>query len=264
MEDNKNIHRSTSRVLDILEIIAQNPDKYNLSEICALTDSPKSSLYPILYTLNQRHFISLKANGKYCIGYKSYQVGHCYLNQLDFLEMVDTILVNMTNICLETSHFATLADGNVMYLKKIDSPESIRMISHVGFGLPAYGTALGKALLMDFSLEELTQKYSDGLKAITPKTITDLKELYRQLLQAKQDGFTYEIEESSQHIRCIAIPIRQKGSIVAAISIAIPIFRYTAEKESLIKSLLLDARHKVEDILAGIDVDFFALINTSS
>lgn len=263
MEENKHTHRSTARVLDILELIARHPDKYNLTEICTITDSPKSSLYPIISTLNQRHFLSLKSDGKYTIGYKAYQVGQCYLNQLDFLEEVEHILTNITNVCLETSHFATLADGNVMYLKKIDSPESIRMISHVGFGLPAYGTALGKALLMDCSSEDLAKIYPDGLKPITSHTITDLSELYKQLLIAREEGFTYEVEESNQHIRCIGIPVRKAGSIVAAASVAVPTFRYDAEKEALIKSLLLDTKKKIESILNNLDLDFQSLINSS-
>ncbi len=55
MEQDKNIHRSTSRVLDILELVAANPSAYTLTDICSITNSPKSSLYPILYTLTARH-----------------------------------------------------------------------------------------------------------------------------------------------------------------------------------------------------------------
>jgi len=249
MNNDKNIHRSTSRVIDILELIANNPSKYNLTEVCQLTNSPKSSLYPILYTLTARNFLALDANSRYYISYGAYQVGNSFLTQLDFLGEVEKILTNLTQVCSETSHFAMLADSDVLYLKKIDSPEFIRTTSQVGNRMPAYGTALGKALLIDCEMPDLKRLYTKPLTAITPHTITNLNVLLEQIHEARRTGFTYEIEESNEHIRCYAMPVRQNSRIVAAISVAIPIFRYNEEKGTLVKSLLLNAQKKIETLL---------------
>lgn len=260
MSNDKNIHRSTSRVLDILELVAANPSKYTLTDISELTSSPKSSLYPILYTLTARHFLALDSNLRYRVDYSAYQVGNSYLSQLDFLSEVEKILTNITEVCSETSHFATLIEGDVLYLKKIDSPEFIRMTSRVGNRIPAYGTALGKSLLIDYELSDLQKLYPDTLKPITPNTITDLHVLLEQIYEARINGFTYEIEESTQYIRCYAVPVRKNGRAAAAISVAIPVFRYTEEKAGLVKALLFDAKAKIEHILSSIDMDFNSLI----
>ena len=260
MEQDKNIHRSKSRVLDILELVAANPSAYTHTDICSITNSPKSSLYPILYTLTARHFLTIDSNAHYRIDYSAYQVGNAYLTQLNFLDEVEKILTNMTNICLETSHFATLVDGDVLYLKKIDSPEFIRMTSRVGNRIPAYGTSLGKALLMDCEMNDLKKLYPNGLKALTPNTITDFDVLLEQIHTARIQGFTYEIEESTQYIRCYAVPIRKNGRVTAAISIAIPIFRFSEEKASLVRTLLFDAKNKIESILSNVDTDIYGLL----
>lgn len=260
MNQDKNIHRSTSRVLDILELVAANPSEYTLTDICRALDSPKSSLYPILYTLTARHFLALDSSSHYRIDYCAHQIGNAYLQQLNFLDEVETILTNLTNVCMETSHFATLAGGDVLYLKKIDSPEFIRMTSRVGITLPAYGTSLGKALLMDCELNDLKKLYPDGMKALTPNTITDFNILVNQIHEARILGYTYEIEESTPYIRCYAVPIRQNGRVVAAISVAIPIFRFSEDKASLVQSLLFDAKNKVENILKNAELDFSSLI----
>lgn len=260
MNNDKNIHRSTSRVLDILELVAANPSQYTLTDICESTNSPKSSLYPILYTLVARNFLALDTNLRYRIDYNAYMVGYSYLTQMNFLDNVEKILSDLTNVCMETSHCAILVDGDVLYIKKIDSPESIRMTSHVGNRIPAYGTALGKALLVDCELSELKKLYPNGLPPITSTTITDFNVLLSQIHEARANGFTYEIEESTQYIRCYAVPIRKSGRVVAAISVAIPIFRYSEEKASLVKLLLFDAKSKIESILSSIDTDFKNLI----
>ena len=51
-------HRSTERVLDILELVAQDGrPHYTLTQISQRLDAPKSSLLPILRTLHQRGYL---------------------------------------------------------------------------------------------------------------------------------------------------------------------------------------------------------------
>jgi len=260
MSSDKNIHRSTGRVLDILEIVSGNPGKYTLTEICRLTESPKSSLSPILQTLVNRGFLSLTHDLHYKIGHGAYQVGNAFLEQMDILDEIEKILSGITNVCSETSHFAILAGSDVLYIKKIDSPENIRMTSRAGNTMPAYGTAIGKALLMDKDLSELKRIYPGKLDKLSKNTITNLDDLYEQICEARATGFTSEIEESNDHIRCYAVPIKQKNQIIAAVSVAIPIFRYTDEVGTLVKTLLFNAQKKIEHIIKSVDYDFENLL----
>lgn len=258
--NDRNHHRTTDRILDIVELIAEQPNQLTLSDISSHLNIPKSSLSPILYTLMDRRFIAIDNASKYTIGYSFYHIGNCFLQQFSFMDELDKILTSLSEVCLETSHFAILAGQDVLYLKKIDSPQSIRMVSVVGNKLPAYGTALGKALLMNFSEAELKKLYPNVLTPLTQNTITDFDILYAQIQNARLTGFTYEVEESNQYICCIAVPIYKGNTIVAAISVAIPIFRYDDEKEALIKALLTDAKHKVEAILVDIeDIDLASM-----
>ena len=75
------------------------------------------------------------------------------------------------------------------------------------------------------------------------------KHCCRIALQVKECGIAYECEENSDFIQCIATPILKNGSPVFALSVAVPTFRYTEEKEEQIKRLLLAARAKLEPLL---------------
>lgn len=256
----KIFHRTTGRILDILELIASTPNTHTLSAISQILNVPKSSISPILQELVSRGYLCLSMEQKYSIGLSLYDIGSGFLKQFNFLEEVEKYLINMTNVCNEASHFSVLSGGDVLYLKKVNSPEPIRMVSFIGNKLPAYSTALGKSLLLDYSLEQLHQLYPDGLTKITPNTITDFNILSRQLNEGREKGYTYEIEESNQYIRCIAVPIRKENHVVAAISIATPIFRYTNETAQLSKKLLFDAKKKIEYLINRIDIDFEDLL----
>ena len=190
------------------------------------------------------------------MGYKTYEFGNTYL-QSDFVNTEITKLMhNITKNCRETCFFGELVDGDVFYLFKVDSPESLRMVSP-GKKLPAYSSGIGKALLADKSLEELKELYPDGLKALTPNTITDINVLYHQLLNIRAQGIAFEKEESTQFIQCIAIPIHKNNTVRAALSVAVPVFRYTPEKETMIIGLLKQAQIQIETLLNTYDWNHF-------
>ncbi len=257
----KSNHRATSRVLDVMELIASSASGFTLTEICERIDAPKSSMFPILHTLEARGYLAQNPAGlRYKISQMAFQTGNAYLESIDIMDEVQRELQNIVNICSETCHFAILSGSDVFYLKKVDSPEAIRMISTVGKKIPAYGTGLGKALLADHKPADLRRLYPQGLQPLTENTITDVNILYEQLQKVKAEGFAYEVEESNQYIRCIAIPLHQNKKIVAAVSVAIPVFRYSGEKEILIKQLLLNAKNKLESILSKINIDFNNLL----
>lgn len=252
-------HRSTERVLDILELIAQSRDGYTLSQLAEKLQAPKSSLSPIVRTLRDRHFLRYGGNSlRYTVGPAAYQVGMQFVNRTNMLQMVEREMDRIVADCLETVFFAILDRGNVVYLLKKDSPQAIRMIANVGLSLPAYGTGIGKALLIDHNLMDLTETYPEGLKPLTSHTIIDFKTLYHQLLEFKKDDVSYECEESNKDIRCVGTALRRNGRIIAALSVAIPVFRCDEEKLKLSRGLLLQSKKSLEAIFQDTDVDFLS------
>ena len=146
----------------------------------------------------------------------------------------------------ETCYYGIPQGSDVLYLEKIDSPQPLRMLTEIGRRLPAYATGLGKALLMDLTPEQLNALYPKGMKPLTENTITDPDVLYAQLQEAKQLGYTWETEESTAHIRCFAVPVRQGEKIIGAVSIAIPIFRYRETEKSAIVNALKETAKAME------------------
>ncbi|MBE5847034.1 MAG: IclR family transcriptional regulator [Lachnospiraceae bacterium] len=247
-------HRTTERILDILQLIADDPGTRTFSDISTMLDIPKSTLSPIMHSLVSRGFVQMQNNQHLSIGLSSFLVGNCFLQHQDHMALIEDILKDVTEKCQETTHYAILSEGDTYYLKKADSPQAIRMVSSIGNKLPAYSTALGKALLSDRTLSDLNKLYPDGLKAITKNTITNMDVLYEQLQAIRSEGYAYESEESNEFIRCIAVPIRKGSQIAAAISISVPIFRYTRDREESFKQLLNEAKSKIEQILSAMEI----------
>lgn len=243
------------RVVKVLEAVASHNGEISLREISRVTSIPPGTLMPILRTLADTRFLVMDDQTKlYSIGLRAFIMGVPFAKSSDSYAGIKSILEEMTGKTGETSHFCTLNGGNVLYVSKVNSSQPIRMYSDIGKQLPAYGTAVGKALISDKSLEELKELYPNGLEPLTEHTIVDIDELYTTLQQVQKTGFAYECEESNLGIRCIAIPIRMEGEIVAAISIVVPIFRYTEEKQKRYELNLKDGAFMAAKLLPHLDL----------
>ena len=172
------------------------------------------------------------------------------------MDYVHRELISLVEKFGETCYFGIPDGGNVLYLDKVDSPNPLRMLTAIGRRLPAYATGVGKALLMGKSEAELRKLYPSGLTALTPKTVTDISALYEQLSAAERDGYAWEIEESTEFIRCFAVPVKKLGRTVGAVSIAIPVFRYDESKRGEIVKALLDAADRLGGLIEATDGGF--------
>jgi DNA-binding IclR family transcriptional regulator len=149
----------------------------------------------------------------------------------------------------ETCYFGILEGADVLYIEKSESTNPLRMLVDTGRRLPAYATGIGKALLVGKSEDELRALYPQGLRPLTERTVTDINKLSEELKAARLSGYVEEIEESTAHIRCYGAPIMKSGNVIAAISIAIPTFRFNSDKGHDIRLALTASAKRIGDAL---------------
>lgn len=243
------MHKPTLRVIQILELLSAGGQPLRLAEISRALDIPKSTLLPILQTMTQSRYLSKDDSDRYCLGIAMVGAAAAAGRLHSPAKCIKACLKELVEEFYETCYYGVLEGNRVLYLEKVDSPQPLRMLTSIGHRLPAYATGLGKALLMDHTLSQLQQLYPGGLTPLTEHTIRDIPSLARQLQQAKEDGFAWEIEESTDHIRCFAVPVRMENKIVGAVSMAIPLFRYREEEKTAILSALLDTADRLGILL---------------
>ncbi|MDR1502040.1 MAG: IclR family transcriptional regulator [Prevotella sp.] len=255
----KDGHNAVNRIANILEFLAVNKEGATFSEICCNFLIPKSSLHSLLYALCKRRFVSYNKNKrKYFLGDQLFTLGKEYGANSNLLGLINEELVKLTDKVKETCLFGVLVGNEVLYLLKQNPESMIYVTARPGFRLKAYGTAIGKALLSQFDKTELETLYPGGLEPLTTNTIKDIDELYAQLCRAKEDGFYYEREESSLHLRCIARAIFFRQKVTAALSVPFPVFEDIQEKRKvhIIKENLVVTQRSIEDIIAAKEQDW--------
>lgn len=236
------LHKPTTRVINILEIVSKNSEKLTFSEIAKLLDIPKSTLSPILKTLVELELITLNPLSQtYTIGLTSFQIGQAYLKNINGLDIIKSHMTIITNLCNETCQLGINHNNEVLYLMKVESPHPIKLMSSIGRNLPLYCTGLGRVLLCNYTSSQIRKLYSKPLMKFTEKTIVDVEKLVEIVENAKKNGYAKEIAEVTNDACCIAVPIVINGKIQAALGISFPIFK--ANDEYLDKLITILQEH---------------------
>lgn len=245
--------KSAMRVLDIFELLARYPDGISLSAIAAELHIPKSSAHGLLTTLLARGYLrGGRQERTYRLGVRLFELGSAYMAGADLLADGQEVVRELARACDETVHLAILIDDEVLYIAKEEGTNTIRMASAMGRRFPAHGTGVGKMLLSTLDAVELDQLYPPGqpLRSITPHTITDPLLFRRELAETAARGYATDLEESTPGLCCIAAPIiNSEGTVVAAISVSVPSIRFSAERQAVLRPLVLESAARLSRTL---------------
>ncbi|WP_072690749.1 IclR family transcriptional regulator [Rhodococcus marinonascens] len=219
------------RAADILELFLGREVSLTATEIVERLQLPRSTAHELLATLVARNFLSRQSGEEnvYRLGPRVLELGSRYQQTLEFATEADAVARQVAAKCDETVHVAILDGLEVVYVSKIDSTRSVRLISEVGRRLPAYCTGVGKVLLAGLAREKLNELLKGRkLVPLTDRSITSRTELRRQLDEVRRTGIAYECGESNPEAGCVAAPVvDSSGKWVAAMSISIPTSRHT-------------------------------------
>lgn len=243
---------AVDRALAILQLLVAHDRGLGVSEISRVLDEAKSSLHAVLTTLEQRGFVIKDATTKrYRLGPQALVVGAAYGRQTNLLEAFDAVAVDLVRRCGETVQLALLHGRHILYIGKHDGTHHVRLAAQIGGQLPAHATALGKALLSGLGDASLNQLFAGvTLERLTERTITTLPELHRELAVVRAQGFATDHGEVSPELRCVSAPVRDaRGTIVAAISVSVPITRIDDQRAADLAKLLCDAAKAIEQRL---------------
>ena len=234
--------------LSVLELLLQKGSPMNMTELSEKLGFYPSTIHRILDTLKHWGYVEQDPHTqKYQLGLKALELGMAKLYQMDLIREATPYLKKLVNQCNETVHLGVLEAGEVLYLAKEESSQTIRMISYVGKRAPLHCTGLGKVLLAYLPEKERKRiLFRKELPRLTKNTLTDKRELEKELNKVREQGFALDREENEKDIRCVAAPIRNyQGEVIAAISISSPIFRIDKNVQDNLKEALIEISKKI-------------------
>ncbi len=245
----KNLSQTVLKALAIIEQLASEPRSFSAQEVAKGCAISRPTSYRLLSTLATGGYVTVGPHGQYRLGTKFIVLSKHILNNLDWPSQARPILNDLAEQTQETVHLGLLDGGEVLYVDKVESPQSVRMVSTIGMRNPLHCTAMGKAMLAQMEPERRERLLAaQPLAARTAQTITELGLLEEHLQQVCSEGVAIDDEENESGIRCIAAPIvARRGAVVGAVSISGPAYRLPIETLRTFAAPLIDAARRISD-----------------
>jgi IclR family KDG regulon transcriptional repressor len=233
-EDQKQVGSSTlNRALEVLEeLTAGPPAGMTAAQLAERTGSNRVSIHRILATYVQHGYVRQDRPGApYRLGFRLLELGEKVIGDVDLVRVAYPLLEELAGRTGETCHLGLLSGPEAVYVAKIESSQSVRLVSHIGARVPLYCTSLGKALLAaaDDELREDLMAQQSFVRR-TPQTLVTPDSLRADLDRTRARGYSIDEVENEDGVRCVgAAVLDHTGSPIAAVSISGPTTRVTKD-----------------------------------
>ncbi|MFC6723540.1 IclR family transcriptional regulator [Halobium palmae] len=212
--------RTMFRVVDGLREHGQ----MGVSQLAERLEMPKSTVHVYLKTLEDEGYV-VNEDGSYRASLRFLELGGDIRQQLSIFQAVRPQVDDLSAETGEVANLGIEEGGQRVLLYSSEPSEGVFDNSPVGQYTHMHRTALGKALLAqlpDARVREILDEH--GLPRATENTITDRDELFAEIDEIRERGYSIEDEERRKGIKALAAPIRYDDdpSPVAAVSVSGP------------------------------------------
>lgn len=230
--------KSASRVLDMLELFSTRCDGLTLTEVAKGLCLPKSSTLGLLRTLHVRGYLVREADDVYRLNDIVRRDGFARHGRL--LRVGPPVMRAMADKLGETMLLGMMGSaGMVRLIAKEASPRDIRFDIDLPRQVPAYCTAIGRALLAAQS----DAKIAAALAAVpreknTDKTVIDADALYEKIAEVRATGFAVVEDEFALGGTGVAalIPLAADQPL-AALNVGCVTPRFHANRDAILTAL---------------------------
>ncbi|MBV9461390.1 MAG: helix-turn-helix domain-containing protein [Bradyrhizobium sp.] len=240
---------SLHRGLRLLQAFGERPAPMSLSEIAQAVELPRATARRILFTLQHGGFVS--SDGKqFALTPHVLTLAGSYLRSNPLVSVLQPVLDRISVEAQAISSLAVLDGGDVVFIARAAPTRIFAGGLEIGYRLPAFCTAVGRAMLGRFNDAELKTKLSAMRpEALTPQTVTEPKRLLTAIAADRTRGYSLVDREAEPHFRSIAVPVqRYDSTIVGAINIGAHVDRISTEE--MVKRFLPLLREGAEEVRA--------------
>jgi IclR family KDG regulon transcriptional repressor len=212
----------------LLKAFLTREEELGVAELSRRLGLGKSSVHRLLTTLLGEGLVEQDARtGRYRLGIVMFELGEAVRLHMDLHGAAATVLLQLREETGESVQLGVAHGDDVIYVERLDSAHTLRLLGEPGRRAPLYCTSSGKVLLA--YLPEARRQVvlrAAPFTALTPHTITDRSQLAAELDRVRRRGWAEAVNEREVGVASIAAPVRDiGGEVIAAISIGVPLAR---------------------------------------
>jgi DNA-binding IclR family transcriptional regulator len=220
---------AADRVVTVLELLAGSPQGLGPSEIGETLGVHKATASRLLGTLAARHLVERMPSGRYRLGPGMIRLAGFAIHGSGLVTSARPTIEALSVRTGETVTLGILEGLHVLYVDEVYDRHSIVSANWIGRRSPAHCSSSGKVLVA-FDSDRVDQVLHGPLEGPTRRSITDPEVLRTVLADVRRRGFAASSGELEEGLNTVAVPVRVRGVVVAAVSISGPSFRLPAKE----------------------------------
>jgi DNA-binding IclR family transcriptional regulator len=225
-----------ARAAAILHALEDEADGLSLAQIAQRVNLARSTVQRIVAALAAEKFlIAASPNGRVRLGPTILRLAASA--RTDFVAIARPFLVQLSNELKETVDLAVVKKDHLVFIDQVIGSHRLRAVSAVGETFPLHCTANGKAYLAGLETDAIARLIGASYEQRTPRTLTRLEDLLKDLKSVRKTGVAFDREEHTQGICAAGVATRDPLGNVIAISVPVPAQRFYQHQRNIAAQL---------------------------
>ena len=196
-----------ARAAAILRMLEDEMEGLSLGQIAQRVDLARSTVQRIVGALAAEKFlIAASPNGRVRLGPTILRLAASA--RTDFVAAARPFLAQLSSELKETVDLAVIKNDHLVFVDQVIGSQRLRTVSAVGETFPLYCTANGKAYLAELDAAAIERLIGTAYERRTPRTMTRLDHLLRDLKSVRKTGVAIDREEHTHGICAAGIVTR--------------------------------------------------------
>ncbi len=213
--------QSLARGLAVITAFSEESPTMTLTEVAEKTGLTRATARRFLLTLESLGYVRAQGKG-FSLTPLVMNLGYSYLASQGLSQIIAPHLADLSAQVHESASAAILDGGDIVYIARAAGRKIMQVQITLGTRFPAYATSMGRVLLADLNAADSTDILEGSApRALTAKTITDVRELAKEIGRVREQGYAFVDQELEVGLRSLAVPVRDRnGRVLAAINVS--------------------------------------------
>ncbi len=220
-----------------------------VTQIAGLLGREKSQVSRALKALSEYGLVERTADARYRLGWRLYVLAQM-TGERRLLDLGTPLIRRLAHDIGERVHLSLLQGTDTLTVISESPGRTVEARAWTGRVTPAYCTSSGRALLLDWTGDEIIAAFADvPFEKRGPKTVRSAAALAAAVSASRRQGYVVVDEEYERDLIGLAVPVRDPaGAIIASINVSAPRYRF-ADRVAAAAQELIDASARLTVVL---------------
>lgn len=201
---------SIRRSVQVIDLLARK-GALGVRAVAQQLALPLGSVHRLLLDLNEEGIVERTTAGEWELSFRLLEITGLQLERIELPRLARPYSEKIARATGETVNLNALSGMHGVCIDKVRGNEGMQLDMRIGSRGPMHCGGAGKVMLAYMNPAEQARVFELPLTALTPKTITDLDVLKRELERIKARGYSIDDQEVVIGVYCVSVPILDRN-----------------------------------------------------